>query len=139
MQTTDDDANSKFNKIFASIKNLMSDGCATQKKFNNLFVQYRKQIVPLALKDEGWQNLSEEQQKKNLNVNEFYRGLHFLIGMADQAEAWLKVWESILFKDDNNIVGSLKYGGYSNGESGTTRLIRTVRKAVQQRGYEKSG
>ena len=78
-------------------------------------------------------------KKKNLNVNEFYRGLHFLIGMADQAEAWLKVWESILFKDDNNIVESLKYGGYSNGESGTTRLIRTVRKAVQQRGYEKSG
>ena len=64
-KTTGDDANSKFNKIFASIKNLMSDRCGTQKKFNNLLVEYRKQIVPLALKDEGWQNLSEEQQKKN--------------------------------------------------------------------------
>ena len=91
MQTTGDDANSKFNKIFASIKNLMSDRCATQKKFNNLLVEYRKQIVPLALKDEGWQNLSEEQQKKILNVNEFYCGLHFLVGMADQVEACLKV------------------------------------------------
>ena len=59
-----DDGNSKFNKVFASIKNLMSDHCATQKKFNNLFVEYRKQIVPLALKDEGWENLSEEQQKR---------------------------------------------------------------------------
>ena len=87
----------------------------------------------------GGKICQRNNKKKNLNVNEFYRGLHFLIGMADQAEAWLKVWESILFKDDNNIVGSLKYGGYSNGESGTTRLIRTVRKAVQQRGYEKSG
>ena len=91
-----------------------------KKKFNNLFVEYRKQIVPLALKDEGWENLSKEQQKKILNVNEFYCGLHFLVGMADQAEACLKVWEGILFKDDNNIVGSLKHGGYSNGESGTT-------------------
>ena len=85
-----------------------------------MFVEYRKQIVPLALKDEGWENLSQEQQKKILNVNEFYCGLHFLVGMADQAEACLKVWEGILFKDDNNIVGSLKHGGYSNGESGTT-------------------
>ena len=50
--------------------------------------------------------------KKILNVNEFYCGLHFLVGMADQAEA--------CFKDGNNIVGSLKHGGYSNGESGTT-------------------
>ena len=57
---------------------------------------------------------------KILNVNEFYCGLHFLVGMADQTEACLKVWEDILFKDDNNIVGSLKHGGYSNGESGTT-------------------
>ena len=35
-KTTGDDGNSKFNKVFASIKNLMSDRCATQKKFNNL-------------------------------------------------------------------------------------------------------
>ena len=35
------------------------------KKINNLFVEYRKQIVPLALKDEGWENLSEEQQKNS--------------------------------------------------------------------------
>ena len=75
---------------------------------------------------------------KILNVNEFYCGLHFLVGMADQAEACLKVWEGILFKDDNNIDGSLKHGGYSNRESGTTRLIRTVCKTMQQRGCEKS-
>ena len=87
----------------------------------------------------GGKICQRNNKKKILNINEFYRGLHFLVGMADQAEAWLKVWEIILFKDDNNIVGSLKYGGYSNGESGTTRLIRTVCKAVQQRGCEKSG
>ena len=37
------------------------------------------------------------------------------------------------------LLGSLKHGGYSNGESGTTRLILTVCKAMQQRGCEKSG
>ena len=30
-------------------------------------------------------------------------------------------------------------GGYSNGESGVTRLVRTVCKSVQERGSEKSG
>ena len=38
------------------------------------------------------------------------------------------------------IIGSLAHGGYSkNGESGTHRLIRTLCKAVQIRGCEKSG
>ena len=77
-------------------------------------------------------------RKKILNVNEFYCGLHFLVVMVDQAEACLKVWESILFKDDNNIAGSLKHGGYSNKESGATRLIQRVYKAVRQRGCKTS-
>ena len=35
---------------------------------------------------------------------------------------------------------SLAHGGYSeNGDCGTLRLIRTLCKAVQQRGCEKSG
>ena len=41
-KTTGDDENSKFNKVFALIKNLISNRCATQKKFNNLFPEYRK-------------------------------------------------------------------------------------------------
>ena len=37
-------------------------------------------------------------------------------------------------------IGSLAHGGYSKiGESGTLRLIRTLCKAVQVRGFEKSG
>ena len=34
---------------------------------------------------------------------------------------------------------SIDYGGYSNGQSGVTRLIRTVCKSVQERGCEKYG
>ena len=54
--------------------------------------------------------MSEEQQKEFLNVNEVYYGLRFLVGMADQAEACLKVWESILFKDGNNIAALSFFG-----------------------------
>ena len=38
-----------------------------------------------------------------------------------------------------NLLGSLSDGGYSKGESGTYRLVRTLCKSVQTRGCEKSG
>ena len=63
--------------------------------------------------------------------------MHYVVGLADQTETALKAWEKLLFGEA--AVGSLANGGYSNGESGTSRLIRTVCKTVQTRGCEKSG
>ena len=124
-----------ISKSLVSNKNLMSDRCATQKKFNNLFIEFRKNVLPHTIKN--FNDLSLEQQKKMANVNQFFCGLHYLVGLADQGEACLKVWERILFKDQK--VGSLCHGGYSNGESRVTRLIRTACKSVQERGCEKPG
>ena len=72
-----------------------------------------------------------------VEVNQFFCGLHYLAGLANQAEACLKIWESIIHKDQR--VGSIVHRGYSNWESGVTRLIRTVCKSVQERGCERSG
>ena len=52
-------------------------------------------------------------------------------------EACLKIWDSLCW--GNGKVDSVAHGGYSKGESGTLRLIRTVCKAIQERGSEKSG
>ena len=58
--------------------------------------------------------------------------------MAEQAEAVLKVFDRLLFGDEK--IGSLRTGRcYAKGESGTLRLIRTVCKAIQAKGCEKSG
>ena len=73
-----------------------------------------------------------------MNVNEYFCGLHFIVALADTAEARLKLWEGIVFSDPKK-VGSLNHGSYSNGESGPLRLIRSVCKLVQERGCEKSG
>ena len=62
---------------------------------------------------------------------------HCLVCLVDRAEACLKVWERILFK--NQKVGFLCHAGYSNGESGVTGLIQTVCKSVQEKSFEKSG
>ena len=70
-------------------------------------------------------------------VNEYFCALHFLVGLADQAEACCKIWDTLCFGD--NKVGSLANGGYTKGESGVYRLIRTVCKSVQERGCEKLG
>ena len=120
---------------FINIKNLMSDRCAVQKKFNDLFIEFRKNILKNATKN--FDSYSVEQQEKMIKVNQFFCGLHYLVGLADQAEACLKVWEEMLYPGQK--VGCLSHGGYSNGESGVTRLIRTVCKSVQERGCEKSG
>ena len=105
------------------------------KKFNTLFRQFRTSVLPSVV--ENWSSLNIEQQNSLSNVNDFFCGLHFLVGLADQAEACLKVYEKLLIHEAK--VGSLAHGGYSNGESGTTRLIRTVCKSVQEQGCEKSG
>ena len=43
--------------------------------------------------------------------NDFFCGLHFLVGLADQAQTCLKLWENILLKGQD--IGSLVHGGYS--------------------------
>ena len=67
----------------------MSERCATQKKFNNLLVEYWTSIIPKIISN--CDNLSKEEQDKMTNVNDFFHGLHFLVGLADQAEASLKI------------------------------------------------
>ena len=72
-----------------------------------------------------------------VEVNQFFCGLHYLVGLDDKAKAWLKIWESIIHKDKK--VGSIADRGYSNGKSGVTRLIRTVCKSGQEGGCKKCG
>ena len=123
------------NKIISSIKNIMSDRHIVQKKFNSVFQDYRASVLPNVV--ENWDAMNEDIQSNFIKVNDFFCGLHFLVGLADQTEASLKAWDRLLY--DDRPVGSLANGGYSKGESGTLRLIRTTCKAVQTHGCEKSG
>uniref|UniRef100_A0A7M5WY35 Uncharacterized protein n=1 Tax=Clytia hemisphaerica TaxID=252671 RepID=A0A7M5WY35_9CNID len=78
--------------------------------------------------------------KTNLrrSTSSFVCGLHFIVRLADQADECLEIHEGMLYKE--NKVGSLATkNGFLGGESGTTRLIRTVCKAVSDRGCEKGG
>ena len=124
-----------ISQTFFSIKNLMSDRCATQKKINNFFQEYRSSVTPDVI--DKWNTLKDVEQKNFNSLNDFFCGLHCLVGLADQAEASIKLWEGLLIGDAK--VGSLNHGSYSKGESGTLCLIHTVCKSVSERGCEKSG
>ena len=131
------DASSKSNfsdTFFASIKNLMSDRCYTQKIFNKLLIDYKNTILPKV--KSNWELLSESEKSKHLNVHEYFCGLHFIVARTDTA--CLKLWEGVVFSDPKK-VGSLNHGSYSNGELGPLRLIRSACKLVQECGCEKSG
>ena len=106
------------NRLLASIKNTMSDRHIVEKKFNELLESYREEILPDVV--EGWNDLTPEQQQSITRVNNFFCGLHFLVGLADTSAETMKQWE----QDEE--------GTSSNSEAGTLRLIRSTCKAVQK-------
>ena len=114
----------------------MSDRHIVQKKFNSVFQEFRANVLPDVV--EGWGELDDVEKENMSKVNDFFCGMHYVVGLADQAEAALKAWDKLLWED--KLVGSLAHGGYSiGGESGTLRLVRTLCKSVSTRGCEKSG
>lgn len=112
-------------KILAKLKNTMSDRHAAEKLFSHVLSEYRANILPDIISD--WNGLSEEEQQQFTRMNNFYCALHFVVGLAETAEATLKVWESTF---------DLMHTGNS---SGTQRLVRTVCKAFHRRGSEQAG
>ena len=111
-------------KIMYKIKNTMSDRHAAEKLFCHLLADYRESILPDVVAD--WDMLSSDQRDQIIRMNNFFCGLHYLVGLAESAEATLALWETI---DDDS----------QGNSSGTQRLIRTACKAFHSRGCEKSG
>ena len=78
-----------INKTFVNIKKLMSDRCNTQKKkINRLFLEFSKNILKHTL---NFDDLSQMEQEKMVEVNQFICGLRYLVGLANQAEECLKI------------------------------------------------
>ena len=65
-----EDKDGLFAKIIYSVKNLMSDRCIVQKKFNESLDQYRRDVVPAVV--EGWEKMTELEQEKVLKMNDFF-------------------------------------------------------------------
>lgn len=121
-----------------NIQNTMSDRAGTEKNFNRLLEEFRKEVLPQVVDNLG--ALTENQQKPISAMNNLFCGLHLLVGMADVAEDSLKKFERNFL--DGKLIGSaavpeLKI--YHRQESGTLRLLRTSSKAFAVGEDEKNG
>lgn len=75
--------------IVSKLKNTMSNRHAAEKLFNNLLSEYRADILPDVV--DGWSNMSDTEREHLTRMNNFFCGLHFLVALADSAEATLKL------------------------------------------------
>ena len=111
-------------EIVMKLKNTMSDRHAAEKLFNELLHDFRAEILPTVA--ENWNQMTEMEKEQLTRMNNFFCGLHFLVGLADTAEETVKLWEA----------------HYTSKEvpasSGTQRLVRTACKAFHHRGSQQS-
>ena len=110
----------------------MSDRHIVQKNFNELLESYRYEILPDVIS--SWNDLSSEEQQQVSSLNNFFCGLHMIVGMADTTASVLCQWES------TTVTATAGSGVIvRKSESGTVRLVRTACKALSKHGSEQSG
>lgn len=115
----------KSAEIVSRIKNTMSDRHSAEKLFNEILSDFRAEILPTVT--DNWESITEVEREQLTRMNNFFCGLHFVVGLADAAEEVLKLWE---VQSSSRVVGS---------SSGTQNLVRTTCKALHHRGSQKCG
>ena len=127
-------------KILSNIKNTMSDRASTEKKFNELLENYRESILQEAV--QGWTDMDENERKVISRMNNFFCGLHLLVGAADACAETLRKFEGCTLQgakvgaENDNKSGDSEV---KQQEAGVIRLIRTCSKAFGRGVDEKSG
>ena len=120
--------------VVSKIKNTMSDRHIVQKNFNTLLEEYRLGVLPSIIED--WNQLSTAEQDQLSHLNNFFCGMHVLVGMADTTSSTLLQWENTHFEAP---IGAATIIAASKSESGIVRLVRTTCKAMCRHGSEQSG
>ena len=82
--------------VVATIKNSMSDRHIVHKKFNSLLEEYRSQLL-LSIVDD-WALLSLAEKDHLSSLNNFFCGMHVLVGIADTTSSTLQQWETAHFE-----------------------------------------
>ena len=123
------------NHILSKIKNTMSDRHIVEKNFNHLLEDYHTGIFPTII--ESWEQMTPKEQGSISTLNNFFCGMHLLVGMADVVSSVLLQWETMHFAES---VGAAAHSMYvRKSESGVVRLVRTACKALCRHGSEQSG
>lgn len=92
-------------QILANIRDTMSDRASTEKAFNRIPEEYRLKILPQVI--DGWADMEKGEKKSCSKMNNFFCGLHLLLGMADVCELCVKCFE--LFHSNGKKIKDLLY------------------------------
>ena len=112
--------------ILSRIKNTMSDRHVVEKKFNDLLEDYCRDVLPTII--DSWEQMTPDEQSSISSLNNFFCGMHVVVGMADTTSSVLLRWESVHF--DTSVGAAASYAFTRKSESGIVRLIRTACKAL---------
>ena len=115
-------------KIVSKIKNTMSDRHAAEKLFNEVLHDFREEILPNVV--ENWEDLTKTEKQQMTRMNNFFCGLHYLVGLAECTDKALSMWEFSLLSDN---------AASPPSSSSTQRLVRTACKAFHHRGSQQCG
>ena len=130
------DGKEQIAEILKGITNTMSDRCIVQKKFNELLQEYRADVLPSVVG--GWEDLTSEQQSKLTTMNNYFCGLHYIFGLADQAQERLKKWEEVHF--EGKAFGATELPrAFDTTESRVIRMLCTTANAFEKHGNEQAG
>ena len=119
--------------ILSKIKNTMSDRHIVEKNFNQLLEDYRRSVLPELVR--SWDQMTTDEQTSMATMNNFFCGMHLIVGIADVAAATLVQWESAHFEQNPPVQSKFS----CKSESGTVRLIRTACKALSKHCNEQCG
>ena len=122
--------------ILSKIKNTMSDRHIVETNFNTLLQSYPMEVLPSVV--DNWAELGGDEQQSISTLNNFFCGLHLLVGMADVASSTLLHWELTHFEGTVG-AAALFSSTTRQSESGIVHLIRTACKALCKHGSEQSG
>jgi len=81
--------------------------------------------------------MNVDEQQSIGTLNNFFCGLHLLVGMADTASSALLQWEQAHFEEC--VGASALPNAFKKTESGVIRLVRTACKALCKHASEQSG
>ena len=75
------DENAEVRSIAAKIKNTISDQASVNKTFVTLLSEWREKALPHIIGN--WESLADNQKERYAS-NNFFCGLHFLVGLSEQ-------------------------------------------------------
>ena len=78
---------------------MISNRHAAEKLFNKVLHDFREEILSSVV--ENWEQLTKIEKQQMTRMNNFFCGLHYLVGLAESTDKTLSMWEFSLLSDNS--------------------------------------